>query len=553
MADLTVSQLEDLARFAYEQGNIEKARERLAQADALKMEQAQARGDVKEFGYAGGAGVLRGASGVVDLLGQAPELLTQLVSGGGEKMMDILGLSSGRAPSETQKRVLGAAFGDAGEQPTPSTLQQEVAKMTGGYSEYRSPLVSGQYGGTLGEFTGGAAAMPIGGPLRAVGSTVLPAIASETAGQITKGTEYENMARIAAALGIPVAQALATPALRRMAIGDPSEVQAYVKGSTRPQSVGILERAGVEDISAGQELGSEALMRLEGRVGPSLTSMGQLTRAVAKEAGIDTDAGVLSANVVNTNRQRLGSVFDQADDLAGGVPTQAEGMAAVNLVGTAEEFMTEGVKIPKALNDTANTIGNAFIDGVELDAKTIKQMRAKLNEAIKRYSRAADKQIEYGLAEDLLETLDDMVTRQISATSPEFVDTLNTARQQYRAHLTMERALTGGGQGKAAGRISPESLASATQRREGVSYVRGTGSDLGELARASQEVLTPLPRVAEGGVRFPDPRVGQLRDVIPSMAASRMQETLPMPARQAITQRLLERLARQTGGLLSID
>jgi hypothetical protein len=32
-----------------------------------------------------------------------------------------------------------------------------------------------------------------------------------------------------------------------------------------------------------------------------------------------------------------------------------------------------------------------------------------------------------------------------------------------------------------------------------------------------------------------------------------MQETLPMPARQAITQRLLERLARQTGGLLSID
>ena len=197
MADLTVSQLEDLARFAYEQGNVEKARERLAQADALKMEQAQARGDVREFGYAGGAGALRGASGAVDLLGQAPELLMQLASGGGQRMMEILGLSSGRPPSETQQRALGAVFGDAGEQPAPSTVQQEVAKATGGYSEYRSPLVAGQYGGTLGEFTGGAAAMPIGGPLRAMGSTVLPAIASETAGQITKGTEYENMARIA--------------------------------------------------------------------------------------------------------------------------------------------------------------------------------------------------------------------------------------------------------------------------------------------------------------------------------------------------------------------
>jgi hypothetical protein len=145
MADLTVSQLEDLARFAYEQGNVEKARERLAQADALKMEQAQARGDVKEFGYAGGAGALRGASGAVDLLGQAPELLMQLASGGGKKMMEILGLSSGRAPSETQQRALGAVFGDAGEQPAPSTVQQEVAKMTGGYSEYRSPLVAGAH------------------------------------------------------------------------------------------------------------------------------------------------------------------------------------------------------------------------------------------------------------------------------------------------------------------------------------------------------------------------------------------------------------------------
>ena len=463
MADLTVSQLEDLARFAYEQGNIEKARERLAQADALKMEQAQARGDVKEFGYAGGAGALRGASSLVDFFGQAPEMLTQLVSGGGEKMMDILGLSSDRPPSETQQRALGAMFGAAESQPAPSTVQQEVAKMTGGYSEYRSPLVSGQYGGTLGEFTGGAVAMPIGGPLRAIGSTIVPAIASETAGQMTKGTEYENMARLAAAFGIPITQALATPALRRMAIGDPAEVQAYVQGSTRPQSVGVLERAGVEDISAGQQLGSEALMRLEGRVGPSLTSMGQLTRAVAKEAGINTDAGVLSANVVNTNRDRLGSVFNQADDLAGGVPTQAEGMSAVDLVSTAEGFMSEGVKVPKALNNVANTIGNAFADGVELDAKTIKQLRAKLNEAIKRYSRAADKQIEYGLAEDLLNTLDDMVTRQISTTAPDFIDTLNTARQQYRAHLTLERALTGGGQGKAAGRISPESLASGTQ------------------------------------------------------------------------------------------
>ena len=51
MADaLTVSQLEDLARFAYEQGDVERARMRLAQADALKASEAQERGTFGEAG-----------------------------------------------------------------------------------------------------------------------------------------------------------------------------------------------------------------------------------------------------------------------------------------------------------------------------------------------------------------------------------------------------------------------------------------------------------------------------------------------------------------------
>ena len=168
------------------------------------------------------------------------------------------------------------------------------------------------------------------------------------------------------------------------------------------------------------------------------------------------------------------------------------------------------------------------------------------------YASSGD-MINYELAYDLLQVLDDMVERQIQAIDPDMVAQLGQARQQYRSFLTAERALNRAGSDPASGIISPEALASAVRRREGVSYMRGTGSELAELARASQEVLTPLPAVSAGGVRDVGGLPQKIMDFIPARAASTMQETLPMPARQAISQRLLERLARQTGGLLSID
>ena len=557
--DPTVDQLKSAARRKHAEGTpeaIADAKRYIALARELESkEKIEATPPIGvDVAKAGGAGVVRGAAEAADFAEAAQPYLRA-----GLPMTVAMKLFGEKLPS--------AQAVDIPERTEP-TMREMAAQATGGFSEYQGRSIPAQYAGTGGEFIGGAVAMPFasalrtgGGALargaerisRSVGGSILPAIASETAGQVTKGTELEGAARLAAALGTPLAQAAITPYARKMAIGDPSEVQSYLRGSTRPQSVQALREAGVEDISAGQEIGSEQLMRLEGRLGPTTPAKSQLTRAVAKEAGIDLDADVLSASTVSANRNRLGDVFNQADDLAGGVPTQEEGMRAVNLVSSAEALMSEGTKVPKTLKDAANTIGNAFIDGAELNGATIKQVRAQLNKAIKQYAPAMDKQIELGLAEDLLDALDDMVVRQVSQTAPDFIPRLSTARQQYRAHLTMERALTGGGQQKASGLITPESLASAAGRREGVSYVRGTGTPLADLARASQEVLTPLPRVGEGGVRFEGGRIGSATKMLPSMIASRMQPTLPMSGTEAISTRLLERLARQTGGLLSID
>lgn len=541
---LTVAQLEELAKLAYEQGDLVKMRERFAQADQLKIDQAEERGIVGEAAYSGGAGAIRGATGSVDFMGSILPMMQDLSQTAGAKIVggarDLLGMD---AP--TQEPVMSRG--------PEQTFRELAAEKTGGYSEYKSPTTVGQYFGTGGEFMGGAFTMPIGGPVRAAAGSILPAISSETAGQAFKGTKYENMARIVGALGFPVAQAAATVPMRRMVTGPKADIRANIEGSTRPRSVGILEEAGVTDISAGQKIGSEPLMRIEGALGPSTQAVSQLTRAAGQKAGINTRAGVLSEDTVLANRDRLGRVFDEADDLSGGIPAEAEGLRAVDLVSQAENVASEGTKMPRALRSVADTIGNAFIDNVPLKPETIKQMRGQLNKSLRTYSSAMDKQIERELAEDLLETLDDMVARQISETAPDFLPELQTARQQYRAHLTLERALTGAGSDRAAGLISPESLGASVRKREGVSYARGTGSDLAGLAKAAQEVISPLPSVAQGAQRFDGGRLGLLRDVPKQMAARSMQDTLPMDLSGAIATRLLQRLPRQAGGLLSID
>lgn len=535
MADaLTVSQLEELARFAYEEGDVAEARKRLEQADALKASQAADRGALGEAGYATGAGAIRGATGTVDFFQRYAPFM------------------SAGLPLNIATAIFGESLPTAEaveEQPLPVPMQETAAELTGGYSEYRSPTTLGQFGGTIGEFTGGAAAMPIGGPLRAIGSSILPAIASETGGQLAEGTPYESQARLGGALLVPGLQAAGTPVARRLAIGDPSEVRGYMPGTQRPQSVDLLRRLGIKDISAGQELGSEALMRLEGRMEATTPAKQQLTQAVLREAG--TEASLATPDVMLATRNRIGDVFDRVDAMAGGAPTRAEGGRMVEALEKAQGRKSIG-KVPDDLQSIVKDFAESAFSGDPIDPKNISKTRTDLNEMMTTYLSDGDT-INYELAYDVLQVLDDMIERQIQAVDPDMVGQLAQARRQYRAFLTAERALNRGGSDAASGLITPNALTTAARRREGVSYTRGTGSDLAELARASQEVLTPLPAVSPGGVRDIGGLPQKVVDFLPGLAASTMQRTLPMSGRDAISQMLLQRVARQTGGLLAID
>ena len=549
-------------------GDDAKAERLLAEAtELLQLYDDQVYNEAVERGagelpYSFGAGALRGAGESVDFLGQAPDKLFKFLEAGGAAALRALGLEE--KVSEGVKKAIEPlpSIGPAVEALDPlgkllgqgQTASDVIADVSGGYSAYESPMPVGRVAGTMGEFTGGAATMPIGGPLRSMASVQLPAIASEIAGQTAEqyAPEYESIARMAAALGIPVAQALATPALRRMAIGDPSEVRAYIPESERAQSVNLLQRLGIEDISAGQQLGSEQLMRLEGKMKASTPAMRQLGAAAAKEAGMD--AQLLRPEVLKQNKDRLRKIFNKADEAITLPPTTEEAsrasLALDNALDSLEARTASAfprlTRITDAIIDAA---GNRRTINPKDVARIRKELDREMNLTVK--SQNTNDRIRYELAYDLKEILDDMIMRSLAQNNPALVPQLITTRNQYRAQLTLERAMSRAGSDARTGLLTPEALAGALRRREGTSFTLGTGSELAKIGAAAEEVLSALPTVTEGGVR--SGLLDKITSPISRTAAATMQSTLPLQAGGAIPTELAKRVLRQTGGLLSVQ
>ncbi len=486
------------------------------------------------------SGALQGASETVDFVSPIAERVMNLPMEITQKLklMELLGFPEGSSEKAFPQL--------APKDPNQPTVRQTVADLTGGYSEYEPQTFEGEYMQTLGQFGGGALTMPLGGPVRSLTSSIIPALGSETAGQLTQGSEYEGLARTLGALGLPVAQAVATPALRRLARGNPDDILSNLSGSQRAQSVDLLRREGVDNISAGQQIGSPNLMMLEGAENASLLSKQQLTQAALRQAG--TNADLATPQVMNQTRLRIGKVFDTVDELAGGVPRAQEVNDMIRAVQKAQGDMTIG-EVPKNLTNIVKGFRDAAKNGTEINSKNISQIRTDLNQAMSRFAKN-NEMINYDLAFDIKEALDNIVQRQIPR---QLIPSLDNARNQYRAYLTIERGMGGGGAEVASGLLSAERLSGAVRNREGKSYVKGTGSELGDLARASQEVLTALPAVSAGGKRVEDNFFTLARDLVPSTYARFAQETLPLSTSQAVFPSLFERIARQTGGLLNIN
>jgi hypothetical protein len=546
MEEYTVEDYKAAARNALADGNEDAVRFFADKARALEMQQSveaevaaadTGRGLGAEAAYSGGAGAIRGAAGTVDFAGSILPAMQRLGQRAGETLYSALPFTPDPAPRREYTP------------PAVPTLQEIAAEKTGGYSEYRSPTLLGQVAGTVGEFGGGAAVLPIGGPVKSVMQSVLPAIASETAGQITKGTAAEGPARLAAALLTPAAQTAARAGARRMALGPAKDVFANVKGAKIKEAVGLLEAQGIP-IEEGQAVGSKRLMNLQDTLEPSLSQKVQLTRAALKSAGVEGDV-LATDGVMKGIRKRVGKVFDKADELSTVVPTEDDGMRAMEALDDALG-MASIAKVAPKLTGISDRLSSAAGNGKTISANDIKTTRSELNRLLGFYAKQND-QVNYELAYELLDTIDDMAQRQIAQSDPEFLGEFLNARKEYRAYLTLERAVNRAGSDSGRGIITPDALVSSVRNREGSALVRGVGTDLADLAKASQQVLTPAPAVSAGGVRDVGGAAKGILDIAPSMAARMEGSSLRQPTGSVLREDLLRRLLSQTGGILSID
>ena len=102
----------------------------------------------------------------------------------------------GRGVDWVAKKTLGVDLPQEGNPlPTSESVQKRIEGVTGPF--YKPQTRAGEYAQTVGEFVGDPTSyVGPGGALRKVGGAVAGGLGSETAGQLTKGTEAEPLARI---------------------------------------------------------------------------------------------------------------------------------------------------------------------------------------------------------------------------------------------------------------------------------------------------------------------------------------------------------------------
>jgi hypothetical protein len=143
----------------------------------------------KSFGVGMGQFAIHSAG----FLGDAREMLAN----GAQRATDYL--APGSAPNAGSKVSEFLASYRPLSGPTSSQLQNAVESYTGPF--YQPETIVGDYAQTAGEFVPGALFMPGGGLARsALRYGLVPALSSETAGQLTKDTAAEPWARTLGAI-----------------------------------------------------------------------------------------------------------------------------------------------------------------------------------------------------------------------------------------------------------------------------------------------------------------------------------------------------------------
>lgn len=446
---------------------------------------------VVDAGKSFGSGLIKGGIGLATLPGTVEQL--------------------GRAGINYANRQFNGADAPDAVSPQPFLPPYQAGKdiveqkLTGPL--YTPKTKVGEYAGAVGEFApgmlfpaAGAAGAAGGLASRLLPNVIGPAVFSETAGQLTKGTEAEPWARLAGGIAGGMAPQLAGRVISPNTI-DPS----------RARMGQVLDNEGVQ-LTAGDRTGNRAVRWMESNAAdvPFSGNRGQaikeaqgeqFTRAVLSRAGIDAPRA--TPEVMEQAFQRIGGEFDAVGQALQGrhaLVIDRNTHQQLRRIAHDYERTTEPAlrnPLPLAIAEEISQLHNGMPQGALspiITGEAYQTIRSQLGMAAR---GARDPRTSDALYQ-IQNVLDDAAEAALRAQSPDLAQRWQQARQQYRNMIAIERAATGAGENAALGLISPSALRNAVVQLHGRrNYARGDG-DFADLARAGEALLKPLPNSGTG-------------------------------------------------------
>lgn len=428
-----------------------------------------------------GTGLIKGTAGMASL----PNTLGQLITKGA----DYVGLPEwvGQGAGQGVTRALSMGM------PVTPSYDQTIQMVEGATGPlYKPKTTAGQYSQTVGEFVPGG--FTPGGVLRKAANVVVPAVTSETAGQMAEGTGYEQAARVAGAVTGSM-----LPNVARRVVSPFPNVQPE-----RARQVAVLEREGVP-LTAGDRTGSKPLRYAESvandvpfsghRIGAQKELQGeQFTRAVLRRAGIDAPRA--TDDVIDAAYRRLGQEFETIAQ-ATAVPVTPQLTNRLNNIVRSYERITEPSllnPLPRRIADdimnayrTAGTVLPRYIDG-----QRYMGWRSDIGQAARAAGDPRTERALYAIQHELDQAAENLLRSRRGWQNNALADRMREARREYRNLITISKA-RGAGEDAAQGIIKPNQLQQAAKQMEGFQgFSRGRG-DFTDLAKSGVSVLTPLP------------------------------------------------------------
>jgi len=431
------------------------------------------------------SGLAKATVGAAGGLGDLREMASQGVDALGSRLgVDLSPIKSAASAASNVIPTLALMRGAPTSQDVRSTIKDPLVS-----PDYEPQSLTGSYLKTAAEFTPG---MLVGGQggmgARFLRNVALPAIGSETAGQLTKGTEAEPYARVAGALLSPGIEGAA----RRVVTPLPASAERQALAQT-------LRNEGV-NLTAGQSSGSKPLQWMESALGDTIGSGGpaartmenqaeQFTAAALRRAGVD--ARRATPDVIDNAFTRIGNDFEAIGQRNNVIADRRLGNDLARVEREYNNVVSPSNRAPVIAN-TARDIGDMMAqNGGNLTGQQYNAITSRL--ARQARNAQADPQLREAL-QGLRGVLDDAMERSMfrSGNSAD-LQLLRQARNQYRNMIVLEKAATGAGSSAAEGLISPSQLRNAVVQQSRRAYGRGQG-DFADLARAGEALLKPLPQ-----------------------------------------------------------